>query len=78
MKKIHPTPSDCPCLGVATEFVDTLQRICSTSALFALFEFWSAERQEKLFKFLKDKDEKLYANLDVNRRSISVRVTGMF
>ena len=77
IKKIHPAPTDCPCLGVATELKDTLQRMCSTNELFALFDFWTTQRQIKVFQYLKQKDPKLYSDLDANRRSILVRATGI-
>ena len=62
---------------MATELKDTLQRICSTNELFALFDFWTTQRQNKVFQYLKQKDPKLYSDLDANRRSILVRATGI-
>ena len=73
--KIHEDPS-CSCLGFKTDFMDTLQRIVDTPDLFNLFEFWSAEQQSKAIEYLKSRDPDLYRNLNLERRSIVVRVTG--
>lgn len=76
--KIEPMSceNNCCCMGVKTKLKETLQRIVSTNALFSLFQFFSKEKQIKLFSFLKKKNSQLYANLDCDKRTIVIRDTG--
>ena len=74
---IHQGETSCECQGYATSFMDTLQRICATPELYAMFEFMAEDQQSRLFASLKAKDAKLYQKLDSSKKTILVRVTGI-
>ena len=44
--------------------------------MFAEFLFFTEEKQNKIFKFLKERDTELYENLDPKKRTIFIRETG--
>ena len=72
----HKESSSCHCMGVKTEFQDTMQQIVCTEILFSQFKFPSTEQQMKLFEYLQAKDIDLYKNFDPLKRTIFIRSTG--
>ena len=76
VKFIHNDKTACGCMGIETEFVDILQQIVSTEKLFSSFNFPTVDVQTKVIEYLKEKNEDLYQNLDISKRTIYVRVTG--
>ena len=66
----------CACMGVYTEFQDTLQQIVCTETLFCKFKFLTTEQQTKLYEYLKGQDNDLYKNFDPYKRTIFIRTTG--
>ena len=59
-----------------TEFVDTMQRVISTEALFNKFEFPTQEQQARLFVHLQNESPQLYSKLDPCKRILFLRETG--
>lgn len=76
ISKIHKAGDSCKCMGVETNFHDTIQKIVSCKKLFSEFSFYTLHKQKKIFQFLKEKDGNLYGNLDDTKRTFFIRDTG--
>ena len=63
IKFMHGSKSDCLCMGVRTDLIDSLQRNFS-SDLYEKMNFFPEEQNKNLCKFLKSKDSTLYHKFD--------------
>ena len=67
---IHSEGSNCGCMGVKTNFAETLQCIFSSSKLYEKMTFLSEEKQEKLQEYLCSKNPLLYKGFLPSKRTI--------
>ncbi|XP_066930040.1 uncharacterized protein [Clytia hemisphaerica] len=75
IKSFNHANSDCPCMGVHTDLIDTLQRIFS-SDLYNKMNFLPEEKNEALCEFLKSKDPIMYQKFNPRNKTILLRETG--
>ena len=68
--------TDCKCMGIKTNFLETLQCIFSTPELYKAMTFQSEEKQKKLYDFLCTQNHSLYKNFSISKRTIFLRETG--
>uniref|UniRef100_A0A7M6DRA3 Uncharacterized protein n=1 Tax=Clytia hemisphaerica TaxID=252671 RepID=A0A7M6DRA3_9CNID len=74
--KLHRDDDNCSCMGYGCTVRCTLEMIFKTDYFYRRLCFLSHEQQQKLFKFLTEKDPELYSNLDESKKTVIIRDTG--